>query len=76
MLNEDYIEKKIQERFPDSDVVAMDLTGGGDHWEVRVAAREFKDLNRVQRHQAIMSVFDTELKSGELHALSIKTIEK
>ncbi|MBT4763028.1 MAG: BolA/IbaG family iron-sulfur metabolism protein [Bdellovibrionaceae bacterium] len=75
-MTQEYIEDKIQKSFPGSDVVAMDLTGGGDHWEVRVAAKEFKDMNRIKRHQAIMSVFDVELKSGELHALSIKTIEK
>jgi stress-induced morphogen len=75
-MNEEYIENKIQERFPECDVVVMDLTGGGDHWEVRIAAKEFKELNRVQRHQAVMAVFDAELKTGELHALSIKTLEK
>ena len=75
-MKEEYLETKIQERFPDCDVVAMDLTGGGDHWEVRIASKEFKEMSRVQRHQAVMAVFDAELKSGELHALSIKTLDK
>ncbi len=75
-LNEDFFVIRIQAQFPDSDVVAMDMTGGGDHWEVRVASSAFKELSRIQRHQAIMGLFNDELKSGLLHALSIKTIEK
>ena len=75
-MTAEQIEAKLKTSHPDWDVVAMDMTGTQDHWEVRVAASEFKDLSRIKQHQAIMKVFDEELKSGEIHALSIKTLTK
>ncbi|MDC0980227.1 BolA/IbaG family iron-sulfur metabolism protein, partial [Bdellovibrionales bacterium] len=63
-------------RFADGDAVAFDLTGAGNHFEVRVATSEFKDMSRIQQHQTIMGLFKKELDSGEIHALGIKTITK
>ena len=70
------IENRLKSAFPDGHILVMDLTGGGDHWEVRVSSSRFNGLSRIQRHQEVMKLFDAELKSGELHALSIKTLEQ
>ena len=70
------IENRIREAFQGCDVMVTDLTGSGSNFEVRVAATQFEGLNRVKQHQAIMGVFANELKSGEVHALSIQTIVK
>ncbi len=75
-MTQKQIETKIQEALPHCDVVVMDLTGSGDHWEVRVASHQFAGLSRIKQHQLIMDLFSPELKSGELHALAIKTIIK
>ena len=70
------IEDRLKKDFPDCDVVATDLTGGGNHYEVRIASSSFAGLNRVQQHQKVMATFDSELKSGELHALTLKNISE
>ena len=75
-MTQEQMESRLQQAFPDADLVVTDLTGTQDHWEVRVASGVFKDMTRIKRHQAIMAVFDAELKSGEVHALSIKTLDK
>lgn len=75
-MNAQQIEERLMQTFPDADVVVNDLTGTEDHWEVRVASKDFDGLSRIKQHQAVMGAFDPELKTGEVHALSIKTLVK
>lgn len=72
----DQMETRLKQAFPDADVIAIDLTGTQDHWEVRIASKHFEGKPRIQQHKDVMAAFDAELKSGEVHALSIKTIIK
>ena len=57
----------------DSEIQVHDLTGTADHWEVAVKSSAFHGLSRIEQHQHVMKVFAPELKTGEVHALSIKT---
>ncbi|MCB0413218.1 MAG: BolA family transcriptional regulator [Bdellovibrionales bacterium] len=75
-MTESEVENRLKQAFPDCDAVIQDLTGGGSNFEVRIASEVFSGMNRVKQHQAVMKVFDPELKSGEIHALSIKTLTK
>ena len=68
------MEHRLEEAYPGCQVAVIDLTGGQDHYEVRLSAKELDGLTRVQQHQAIMKVFDEELRSGEIHALAVKTL--
>lgn len=61
---------------PESDIQVHDLTGTSDHWEVAVSSAAFKGLSRIEQHQHVMKAFAAELKTGEVHALSIKTTVK
>ncbi|MCB0350395.1 MAG: BolA/IbaG family iron-sulfur metabolism protein [Bdellovibrionales bacterium] len=70
------MENRIKAAYPDCDVAVIDSTGTQDHFDVRVASGLFKDLTRIKQHQAIMALFQDELKTGEVHALAIKTIVK
>jgi len=58
---------------PESDIQVFDLTGTANHWEVAIKSSAFKDLSRIEQHQHVMKAFAPELKTGEVHALSIKT---
>ena len=75
-MQEEIVKTRLEQAFPEADVLVSDMTGGGSNFEVRIIAPQFKDLSRVKQHQAVMQVFDAELKSGELHALSIKSLAK
>ena len=75
-MTAEQVGARIRKAFPKGEVVVFDLTGGSDHFEVRVLASEFAGKTRIQQHQTIMKLFDPELKSGEVHALAIKTLVK
>lgn len=72
-MTKDQIIARLTAHLPNSEIEVFDLTGGEDHWEVQVHAQQFKGLNRIQQHQLVMAPFQVELKSGELHAFSLKT---
>ncbi len=64
------IEEKIKAALPGAEVKAMDLTGGGDHWQVKVTAEAFRGLSMVQQHQLIYKALGSWMKK-EIHALAI-----
>lgn len=68
---------RLQSAYPDANPITeidvVDLTGGSDHWEVAVTSSQFAGLSRIEQHQHVMKAFAAELKTGEVHALSIKT---
>lgn len=55
--------------------MVTDQTGSGNHFDVSIIATQFKGKSPIERHRSVMAVFDKEIKSGEIHALSIKTYE-
>lgn len=50
------------------------LDGDGHHFEALVVSSEFEGKNRVQRQQRVYQTIKGKLDSGELHALSFKTL--
>lgn len=70
------LKDKIKNSFPDGQVEVFDLTGTQDHYEVSVTSTKFLGLTRIQQHKMVMAAVDAELKSGEVHALSIQTHQK
>lgn len=71
-MTADQIKTRILEAFQGAQVQVTDLTGTQDHYEVMILAQDFKGLTRITRHRKVMSIFDPELKTGELHAFTIK----
>jgi len=70
-MNEVTIKDKINDALPCSEI---NVAGDGYHFTVEVISSEFVDLPRVKRQQMIYRLFADEIKSGELHALSIKAL--
>jgi len=50
------------------------LDGDGQHFEALIVSPEFAGKNRVQRQQHVYATLKEELATGELHALSFKTL--
>lgn len=69
----DFIKNKILQAYPEAQVQVWDLTGSQDHWQVEVTCPAFGHLTLIEQHQAIMRLFQNELLSGQIHALSLKT---
>lgn len=47
--------------------------GGDTHFRVRIAARHFDGLSRLEQHRAVMDALDDELKAG-VHALAVEIV--
>jgi len=72
-MTQEQVKQRLTLAFPQSLVEVTDLTGTEDHYQVLVESQSFAGLSRIQQHQKVMSALDAELKSGEVHALSIRT---
>lgn len=72
-MSPEQMSQRLKEAFPGSVIEVTDLTGGEDHYEVFVQSNSFKGMSRIEQHQKVMAAFQAELKSGEVHALAIKT---
>ncbi len=49
-----------------------DVSGDGSKFEALVISEEFDGLSTLKRHKMIYAVLDEHIKSGAIHALTIK----
>ena len=52
----------------------LQVQGDGEHFEALVVSSLFAGKSRVQRQQLVNAVLRSYFDSGELHALSMKTV--
>jgi stress-induced morphogen len=72
-LTPQQIKTRLESAYPDGKIEVVDLTGTHDHYQVMIESSAFTGLSRLQCQRHVMAVFDAELKTGEVHALTIKT---
>ncbi len=68
---EDLIKEMLTKEIKDSSVT---VEGGEAKYTVRVVSEIFKDKSVIERHKIIYAVLDNYIKSGEIHALTIKSL--
>ena len=73
MVHPDQVKAAITQALPDAGVDVEDLTGGGDHLQVKVVSRAFAGLSRVKQHQLVYGALRSELASEAIHALALQT---
>ncbi|MFM7636177.1 MAG: BolA family protein [Cyanobacteriota bacterium] len=73
MVHPDQVKAAISRAIPDAAVEVEDLTGGGDHLQVRVVSGAFAGLNRIKQHQLVYGALQQELASEAIHALALQT---
>jgi stress-induced morphogen len=73
MVQPDQVKQAIQSALPDATVEVEDLTGGGDHLQVKVVSSAFEGRSRVQQHQLVYRALRQELASEAIHALALQT---
>ena len=66
------IEGKLLEHFPDAQVQARDLTGGGDHWQVDITSTQFTGKSLVEQHQMVYRALGEWMRE-DIHALALNT---
>ena len=73
MVHPDQVKAAITLAMPDAAVEVEDLTGGGDHLQVKVVSTAFDGLSRVKQHQLVYGALRSELASEAIHALALQT---
>lgn len=73
-MTKEQMTERLKAAYPDGQVEVVDMTGTQDHWQVAIASAAFKGMSRIQQQRHVMDVFEAELKTGEVHALTIRTI--
>jgi len=75
MANLAEVKSLIERALPGAAVTVTDLTGGGDHLAVVVAAPQFAGKGLVDQHQMVYAALKDKMLpvSREIHALQIKT---
>jgi acid stress-induced BolA-like protein IbaG/YrbA len=71
MMHSEQIKKIIAEGLP---CEGLHVEGDGEHFEAILVSSEFVGKNRVQRQQMVNALLRPYFDSGELHALSMKTL--
>jgi stress-induced morphogen len=70
----DRLELLLRDAFPDAPELSVtDRTGGGDHFQVEVASRQFNGLSLVEQHKLVYAALADPLADGTIHELRIRT---
>jgi stress-induced morphogen len=68
------LQALLERAFPDAnELLVVDRTGGGDHFQVTVASRAFDGLSLVDQHRLVYDALEAPLADGTIHELRIKT---
>ena len=71
MMESEQIKRIIAEGLP---CEGLHVEGDGEHFEAILVSSEFVGKSRVQRQQMVNAILRPYFDSGELHALSMKTL--
>lgn len=74
MITAEEIETIVQKTLKGAVVGAVDLTGTGDHFEVRVSTEAFRGKSLIEQHRMVNASLKEALEDGRIHALKIKTL--
>lgn len=68
-------EQEIQQMIEQSmNCQSVEVAGDGYHFEAKVVSSEFAGKRPVARQQMVYAVLQERIASGELHAISLKTL--
>lgn len=67
------IAERIRAAIEGAEVEVVDVKGTGDHFDARVISAAFVGRSMVEQHQMVYAPLQAWLKTGELHALALKT---
>ncbi len=68
------LRELLERAFPDAtELQVTDRTGGGDHFQVVVAAPSLDGLSLIDQHKRVYDALATPLADGSNHELRIST---
>lgn len=72
-MNKEQVKERILEGIPDAEIVVNEFSGGNDHYAVLIVSSVFAGKKLLARHRLILDLFQHEISTGEVHALTMKT---
>ena len=72
MISAEELRKRLEETFPGGDITISDLTGGSDHFDVKIISKDFAGKSLIQRHRMVYAPLQ-DVMGGALHALALTT---
>ena len=70
-MTEEEIKNKIEAGL---DCESIDISGDGHHFQAVVISKAFEGKRAVARQQLVYATVQSDISSGALHALSLKTL--
>ncbi len=67
------IKQRLESAFSVTECSVNEFSGGNDHYSVVVVSPVFEGKSLLARHRLVMDLFQKEIESGEVHALSLQT---
>jgi acid stress-induced BolA-like protein IbaG/YrbA len=68
-MNEQDLITRIKATYPDAEI---NVSGENCNFEVNVTSPAFAEMKSLQRQRSILTLFNQEIASGELHALTVR----
>jgi len=69
----EWMEDEVRKVLPNSNVKVTDLTGGGDHFHLRVIDEDFQNKRPLARQRIILNHFK-QFIPNQVHALDIQAL--
>lgn len=72
-MTPDQLKDKIETLAPGTRAEIMDMTGTQDHYQAVIISPGFEGKMMIEQHRMVLDLLKTEVDSGEVHALTMKT---
>ena len=72
-MDPEAVAQIIRQAIPDAQVEVSDMTGGGDHFIISVAALIFRGKTLMDQHRIVQQSLEEAMNDGRIHAVQIKT---
>lgn len=67
------MKARIESLAPGTRAKMVDLTGTQDHWQAQIISPAFEGKSMLEQHRMVFALFEREVASNEVHALTLKT---
>lgn len=67
------LKERIETLAPGTRAEVVDLTGTQDHYQALIVSPAFEGKMMIEQHRMVFKLFQSEVDSGEVHALTLKT---
>jgi stress-induced morphogen len=74
-MTPDQLKERLETLAPGTRAEVTDLTGTMDHYQATVRSPVFEGKMMIEQHRMVFALVQREVDSGELHALTLKTLK-